>query len=262
MRPLAVERPIPSARAARATAVFALEGVIITLVLLRFSLVDFHEGVVALGACLAIAFLALVFACLAFVSIWRSGAPGFGRAFAGFVLAVLLLAPSGLLTLRVLAKPAVSDITTDAQAPPSLEFSRADRRYGANPLAYDPANAARQKAAYPQIQSLLSDLPPDDLLRLAYRLAAEKRWTLISDPPTPALAEHGDGGEIDAVAKSVIFGSVDDVAIRVREIDGRTRVDMRAAARYWPYDFGANARRVAGFLEELRTRALAPPTSE
>ena len=262
MRQLTVERPVWVASASRVVAFFALEGVLITLVLLRFSLVDFRAGIIALAATLAVAALALLLACLAFVAIWRGGAPGFGRAFTGFVLAILLLAPAGLITLRVLAKPAVNDITTDAIDPPSLAFTRADRRYGANPIGYDPANVARQQAAFPQIRSLLSDLPPDDLLKLAYRLVREKRWTVLSELPTDPFSDQGGAVSINAVVKSVIFGTVDDVSIRVREVEGRSRVDMRSAARYGPYDFGANARRVAGFLEELRTRALAPPASE
>lgn len=261
MRQLTVERPVLAASASRLVAVFALEGVLITLLLLRFSLVDFRAGLVALAAVLAVAALALLLACLAFIVIWRGGAPGFGRAFTGFVLAIMLLAPAGLITLRVLAKPAVNDVTTDAADPPSLEFSRPERRYGANPVGYDPANVGRQQVAFPQIRSLLSDLPPDDLLKLAFRLAREKRWMLVTDLPAEPL-DLGGTGHIDAVVKSVIFGTVDDVSIRVREVDGRSRVDMRSAARYGPYDFGTNARRVAGFLEELRTRALAPPASE
>src|SRR3954447_18667104 len=114
---LAVERPIFTARAARAVAVFALEGVVITLVLLRFALVDYQAGLAALGASMAVAVLALLFACLAFISIWRHGTAGFGRAFSGCVLAILLLAPAALITVRSLANPAVSDITTDAADP-------------------------------------------------------------------------------------------------------------------------------------------------
>src|SRR5262249_40951309 len=63
---------------------------------------------------------------------------------------------------------------------------------------------------------------------------------------------------IEAVSKSFVLGLADDVAIRLSDEDGRTRVDMRSASRYGRFDFDANAERVEAFLEDLRTRALIP----
>ena len=45
--------------------------------------------------------------------------------------------------------------------------------------------------------------------------------------------------------------SGDDVVIRVRAAGGGSRIDIRSASRFGSHDFGANAKRVAGLLEDI-----------
>ena len=114
------------------------------------------------------------------------------------------------------------------------------------------------------IYPLIADAPPEEVHKLVLGLVKERRWRLVADMPlvqpdtegrTPQSAPVG---RIEAVAKSLVLGLEDDIAIRLSDQDGRTRVDMRSPSRYGAIDFGANAERVSDFLEELRTRTLVP----
>jgi hypothetical protein len=268
MRRLVVERPIAAASASRLTALFALYVAVISLGLLRFGLVEFWPGIAALASGIALAVLALLLAVAAFVTIWRTASPGGGRAFAGFVLAAILVLPPLILGLKAAESPPITDVTTDLDNPPVFTVAASERGPGANPLAYDKSLAARQREAYPKIYPLISETPPDEVRRLILDLVREHRWRLVVDMPLASPASEGrvpvrrPVGRIEAVDKSLIFGFEDDIVIRLSEQDGRTRVDMRSAARYGPFDFGVNADRVASFLDEVRTRAMVPAQAQ
>jgi hypothetical protein len=264
MRRLVVETPIRMATAARLVAVFALYVVGIAAGLLRFGLVDVPSGLAALAAGWVVAGLALLLALIAFGSIWRSGSPGGGRAFVAFALASGLLLPPAYFAARAADSPRVSDLTTDVDDPPDLLAAARERPNGANPVRYDRARAALQKGAYPMIHPLIADAPPEEVRKLVLDLVHERRWRLVAD----VQATLSDSEErvpvrapvdrIEAVARTPVLGFEDDIVIRLREEDGRTRVDMRSASRWGHIDFGVNAERIASFMEDLRTRALIP----
>lgn len=268
MRRLVVERPIATASASRLTAVFALYVAVISIGLLRFDLVEFWPGVAALGSGIVLAVLALLLAVAAFVTIWRTASPGGGRAFAGFVLAAILVVPPLVLGLKAAESPPITDVTTDLDSPPVFTVAPSERRAGANSVAYDKSLAARQREAYPKIYPLISEAPPDEVRRLILDLVREHRWRVVADMPLVMPDTEGrvpvrqPVGRIEAVDRSAIFGFEDDIVIRLSEQDGRTRVDMRSASRYGHYDFGVNANRVTSFLEEVRTRAMVPAQAQ
>jgi hypothetical protein len=261
-------RPAPPptgwASSARIAAVFALEVVLISLILLRFHLAPLIASFAALLGGLIVAAMALLFALTAFVLIWHKGERGFGRALTGFVLALLLLAPAGFAFWLALSVPAIVDVSTDTADPPSLSFAARERPADANPALYPADKAAYQRKALPQIQSLLIDIPPDDIRKLVLRLMQERRWRVVGDlrPAETAarvrLPDITPSDRIEAVATSTLYGTTDDIAVRIRAENGKTRIDMRAAARFGSYDFGANARHVQNFMADLRDRALLP----
>ncbi|WP_448951508.1 DUF1499 domain-containing protein [Labrys neptuniae] len=277
--------PTGWARAAQTGAVFAFEVVLIALVLLRFHLAPFKAGFAALCAGFIAAGVALLCALIAFQVIWRKGERGFGRAFSGFVLALLVLVPAAAVAWLALSVPAIVDVSTDTADPPVLAYAAHTRPPDANSTLYPAGRAFYQRQALPQIQSILLDMPPDDIRKLALRLMRDRRWQVVSDLRFGEMAarlrlpgsvpgeesdqaETGDGGEgragkrfddrIEAVASSTLLGTSDDIALRLRGEDGKTRIDMRSSARYGAYDFGANANHVQSFMAELRDRALAP----
>jgi uncharacterized protein (DUF1499 family) len=69
------------------------------------------------------------------------------------------------------------------------------------------------------------------------------RWTMVG--------YDEKRGEIQAEARTVLWRFVDDVRIRVVSREGTTVVEVRSASRVGRGDFGQNARRIRGFLEEL-----------
>ncbi|WP_413988761.1 DUF1499 domain-containing protein [Labrys okinawensis] len=261
-------RPAPPptgwATSSRRAAVFAFEAVLICLVLLRFHLAPMSAAFAALVGSLLVALMALLFALVAFVLIWHKGERGFGRSLTGFVLALVLLAPAGFASWLALSVPAIVDVSTDTADPPLLSHAAKDRPADANPATYPAGSAEYQREALPQIQSLLIDIPPDDIRKLVLRLMQERRWRVVADlrlAETAArvrLPDIAPSDRIEAVATSTLFGTTDDIAVRIRVDGGKTRIDMRSAARYGSYDFGANAAHVQNFLADLRDRALLP----
>lgn len=281
--------PIGWARVAQSLAVFAFEVVLISLVLLRFHLAPLKAGFAALCGGLLAACAALLCAVIAFQVIWRKGERGFGRAFSAFLLAILLLGPAAIAASLALGVPAIVDVSTDPDDPPPLAHATRTRAADANSTAYAVGLAAYQREALPQIQSILLDVPPDDIRKIALRLMRDRRWQIVSDLRFGEMAarirlpdsirEDGDsvdsdtaGGapagsaapqrrfsdRIEAIALSTLLGTTDDIALRIRGEGGKTRIDMRSAARYGSYDFGANAKHVQSFMAELRDRALTP----
>lgn len=254
MRRLVQPHPIASARLARFLAVFGLRVVLISSVLLWFGLVSVIPGLVALASGLVVALLAILCALFAFLLIWRTGFAGFGRAMAGFALAMLLVVPPMIFAAYAIRMPWLVDITTDTADPPQFAAALEDRPRDANPLLYDERTAGQQITAYPSIRSLLIELPPEDTHARILQLVHDRKWRLLAETaPTGA----GSTGRVEAVAQSILPGLQDDVVIRVREQGALTRVDMRSAARYGHLDAGANAKRILSFLTDLRTLSFA-----
>ena len=141
--------------------------------------------------------------------------------------------------------PPLYDISTDTVHPPSyvagLELRQATARL---PAEY-PANfAAQQRQAYPDIQPVMMNLPPDLAFERALRAARETSgWNIHAVVP--------QDGRIEVVAKTLWFGFEDDVVIRVMATEGGSRIDIRSTGRIARRDGGANARRVQAYIKKL-----------
>ena len=92
--------------------------------------------------------------------------------------------------------------------------------------------------------------------QLALSVAGDLGWRVVDSEP-PNLS--GDGAAlIEATDRSLFFGFVDDIAIRIRPGATQTIIDVRSVSRVGRHDFGANAERVRKFAaaveEDLRER--------
>ncbi len=103
------------------------------------------------------------------------------------------------------------------------------------------------------IEPLYFDQVPADLAAMAETIAKKKGWEIVS-PASNGADENGDF-LVEATATSGWFGFKDDVAIRIRPVEGATRIDMRSISRVGLSDLGANSTRVYGFMMELQDRA-------
>ena len=257
MRRLVVE-PSPSRAAfwSRRLALFALTVLAFGLALGQSARLDVPGtiGVVGSGFLLAIAAIGL--AILAFVTIWRSGRSGLGRALFALMLSFGLLAWPAWLSLAAFRLPAINDVTTDLADPPAFSRSRAAlaARSGHVPPPSAPETRAAQARAYPSIAPISLDIGVDAAFALVGKAAARRGFEVID-----AVAPGGrtGAGRIDAISRTALLRFPDDVTIRVRPLAAGTRIDLRSVSRYGRFDFGANARRIRDFAAELTALADA-----
>jgi len=163
---------------------------------------------------------------------------------AALVVGLAAAAPPVYMLQLAKSLPPIHDVTTDAQDVPRFEALARAREESPNKAAYDPKDAAQQKAGYPDIEPLQLALPPDQAFARALEAARAERWEIA--------AADAAKGSIEATATTLWFGFKDDVVVRVRAADGGSRIDVRSASRVGESDLGANAKRVRSYLARLR----------
>ena len=145
--------------------------------------------------------------------------------------------------------PAIHDITTDLDDPPQFRLATSDRVPEDNPVDYDPANIPAQMDSYPDIQSLQTSVDKTAAIKAVKTAVEQMGWRTLGETET-------DAWQIEAVARTPLFGFRDDVVIRITEkhIDARlvTVIDVRSASRVGLGDIGANANRIRAYLEALK----------
>jgi uncharacterized protein (DUF1499 family) len=154
--------------------------------------------------------------------------------------------------------PRIADITTDPIDPPRFETIGRLRSREANPVAYAGLYAAElQKAAYPDIGPLDTDVTAQQAYDAAMKVIAKRRWQVINAraPVAQQGRQAARDGYIEAVARTPIMGFRDDVAIRVRATSEGARVDIRSASRYGQHDFGTNAARIRALVDDIDDNA-------
>jgi uncharacterized protein (DUF1499 family) len=253
MRRLILEEPLSRAAVwSRRTAVFALATAGVAIGLSRLGAVEPAATLTVFGAALVLAFLAVLLACAAAVVVWRTGRRGAGQAALGFALSLALLADPAYLMVAALRLPALNDISTDVETPLSFMISAKAReaRAGRAPPTWSAANGALQRAAYPDVQPILVDLEADQAYQLSLRVAKELGWRVVDANP-PNLRVDGVA-QIEATARSLLFGFFDDIVIRIRPLATQTRIDVRSSSRIGKHDFGDDARRIAKFTAAVQ----------
>ena len=139
------------------------------------------------------------------------------------------------------AYPPINDISTDTEDAPVFWDMP-------NPTEYPGAQmAALQRAAYPDLASLILSLAPDRAYALAMALIRDKGWEIVADEPKD--------GRIEAVDRSLLYGFKDEIIVRIAASDGGARVDLRSRSRIGRIDRGVNANRIRAFLAALKENA-------
>lgn len=120
---------------------------------------------------------------------------------------------------------------------------------------YDPARDAEpEDAPYPRLDTITVPGTLGAVARLTEALMREEGWDIVTAPEVTAGALEV---RLEATATTGWFGFRDDVAVRLRAVEGGVEVDMRSISRVGLSDLGANSRRVAGFLRALERQAEA-----
>jgi uncharacterized protein (DUF1499 family) len=224
----------------------------------RFGLAQLHPALLML----ACGFLLLSTGTLLAVVGWLvAGARRmrFKRALAMIAVVAGLLASGYLLTwvARARATPPIHEISTDLADPPPFVAIAALRR-DAHAVNLDEYVARvtgpggriidvpqLQRQWYSDIRPLQLGLAPAAALERARRAALRLGWQIDAYVPTD--------GRLEATDTSAFFGFRDDVVVRVRALDGGSRIDVRSKSRVGLGDVGANARRVRAFLRLMQT---------
>jgi hypothetical protein len=203
----------------------------------RFGLLSWKLGLPLTAlAILGGAVLLLVALVLLALPAWRAARAPLA---ASALLAALPVLAGVAVIAPGLGLPAIHDISTDIADPPQFVALVAVRGPDANALVRSPEVDAAQRAAWPELVSLDSALPPAQAFARAARTARELGWQI--------RAEDAAAGLIEASATTFWFGFVDDVVIRVRPHAGGSRIDLRSVSRVGQGDLGANAKRILRF---------------
>ena len=141
--------------------------------------------------------------------------------------------------------PYIHDITTDTENPPPFVVVASIRGPGDHPVTYDgPEVAAKQKAAYPDLKTLVVQAPAEKVFKAADEVIKDMGMEIV-DASEPEL-------RIEATATSLLYGFKDDMVVRITAADGGTRVDVRSKSRVGRSDLGQNANRIRKFLLRLK----------
>ncbi|WP_050423080.1 DUF1499 domain-containing protein [Bradyrhizobium tropiciagri] len=238
----------------RNLAIFSVVAVVVSILIVRFGFLEVKPALATFFGALGLAGLSILLGLAAFAAIWQNGTRGMGRILLAFLIDAAILAYPAYLTYQYRKLPRIYDVTTDAIDPPKFEaLARLRTGEGTNPAAYAGLySAEKQRAAYPDIETVELEAPVDRAYEMTLRLVNRRKW-LVIDARAPQPPRRI--GRIEAVARTPIMGFREDVSIRVTPDDEDSRVDIRSASRYFDTDLGSNAARVKKLIEDLNTAA-------
>lgn len=238
----------------RNLAIFSVVAVVVSILIVRFGFLEVKPALATFFGALGLAGLSILLGLAAFAAIWQNGTRGMGRILLAFLIDAAILAYPAYLTYQYRKLPRIYDVTTDAIDPPKFEaLARLRTGEGTNPAAYAGLySAEKQRAAYPDIETVELETPVDRAYEMTLRLVNRRKW-LVIDARAPQPPRRI--GRIEAVARTPIMGFREDVSIRVTPDDEDSRVDIRSASRYFDTDLGSNAARVKKLIEDLNTAA-------
>jgi hypothetical protein len=206
-------------------------------------------GAMALGFSLAA--LAVVAALAAFEAIWRDGRKGLRSALAGFLLGLVILAIPAVGAWKIVHYPPLVDVSTDVDDPPHFFRAYAERtRSDIRISRFSSEDVALLQESYPDIVPRYYPLDTVVVFDAADAIVKRRRWAVLDRQPPQ---DSGGSGRIEAVARTLLFGFKQDVAIRISPEGEGTLVDMRSIARNGTHDLGADAERIREFFRDLDT---------
>jgi hypothetical protein len=233
---------------ARGIAAFSVVLFLMAALSHRFELLETNACLEVLALVAALAVLALVLAAMALPRVWYRGDLGGRDLVWAVIIAFGVLTPYLVTAYRAYTFPALNDISTDTADPPQLLMAMTMRGIDVNTIRpMEPDKIRFQAENYPEVVGRRYELPSERVLEVVIALLDRRGWKVYPGPRTLV------GGEVtvEAVAKTLLFGFLNDVAIRLTDEGNSTYVDMRSASRYGTHDMGDNAARITAFLKEL-----------
>jgi uncharacterized protein (DUF1499 family) len=209
----------------------------------RVEIWPWRVGLLLVAIAMGLGLLVIV-ASLVMVAVppWRRGGPAL--LLAALVLGTLAALPPLVLLAKAKRVPAIHDITTDFNDPPAFVALAQVRKDAPNGIAYGgPEIASQQRGYYPDVYPVVVKRPPAEAFQKALDAARASGWQVV--------ASDAAAGRIEATDTTAWFGFKDDIVVRVRPVEGGSRIDARSMSRVGRSDLGANAERLGKFLAKL-----------
>ncbi len=272
---------------ARRIALFALMLMLASWLATRFGpVLEVHFLALYLAAS-GLAILALLFALIGLVNLWRVGAQGGKSSIVAVLLAVPVLLPGAYAGWLYQSNARIYEVTSDLTDPPAwIKAPDYDQLWlGPRPPA-DAAMREAQSVAYPGLISHRYDASLDRVVKAVRDAAAERRFKFAEENVPTAIREREEEEALPEVmggipvprrrpnsiivvpgatparpqvAVAIFQGTVTDritgfpydVIVRAREAGDSTLADIRVAARYGRVDLGVSAHIADAFLKAL-----------
>ena len=167
--------------------------------------------------------------------------------FIAIVISVVPLVAMGPPLAKGRSVPPIHDISTDVAVPPTFDVVVNLRSKAMNDLDYGSeqgsaaALAKLQQEAYPEITTLNSALSASDGVAQAAVILAQQGLEVVN--------VDVENGRVEAVATTYWFGFKDDLVVRIEPTPTGSKIDVRSVSRVGQSDLGANAARIAKFLQ-------------
>ena len=214
-------------------------------------------GPILIGLTALVAIIALV------VVLWKGPRGEWWKAALALAIPAALMA--GLNSVRTTAEsvPPIHDVATDVEDPPQFSRMAMDRRarVSANPVSdysvplgqLDAWKDAEEPLASQTHAQLIAESYPE-LVTIPYSIDRSDAMVVVTlameDIGLQEVASDVEGGRVEGVAETFLFGFKDDVVARVR--DGE--IDLRSVSRVGLSDLGYNAARLRELSEAIRAR--------
>ncbi len=212
------------------------------LVLLPLSVLMVRSGAWQQGL-LLYAVSCLGAAVLLIFSLWLMMFRGYASWRSQIAMRSVLNLPGALLLLGMTLGggdyPRIHDITTNPDNPPEFVTAAEQRGEGTNSLEIKVESLSLQRQAYPDLKTIVTNIPIDDAFEKAATTAEGLGWEIYH--------RDANAGIIEAMDTTSIMAFKDDIVIRVRSNADGTLIDLRSVSRVGQGDIGANAERIRSF---------------
>jgi uncharacterized protein (DUF1499 family) len=177
-----------------------------------------------------------------------TGLSGRGRALLGTLLAAASFAALLAAAAPGAGFPPINDITTDPGDPPVFVQALMAQANSDRDMSYPGAEFEKQqRAAYPDLAPLDLPLSPDQ--------AFDAVLVAFQSEGLELTREDRASGHVEGFEETRIFRFVDDVVVRVRPVDGGSRIDLRSKSRDGQGDLGANGIRIRRLQDAIRSQS-------
>lgn len=134
--------------------------------------------------------------------------------------------------------PGIHDVTTDMESPPEF-VTLLDAPGRRNSFDYTLETAERQKAKFPWVKPIISELSRNEAYARSISVASELGWEIAGEDPS--------SGKFEATDYTKWFQFHDDIVVRISEYQDGSRVDIRSLTRVGGSDHGLGAIRIMKF---------------